>query len=87
MVNLSDTLLMVAVAQNLFMGPAQLKYRLVESPFEQVITVKNFQYSPIKKNTVQTTIMEDDGEFMYSSPDYGFLTLTNNWLFKHEFSR
>uniref|UniRef100_A0AC35FHY0 Uncharacterized protein n=1 Tax=Panagrolaimus sp. PS1159 TaxID=55785 RepID=A0AC35FHY0_9BILA len=82
MVNLSDTLLMVAVAQNLLVGPAQLKYRVVESPFEQVITVKDFQYSPIKKNLVEPIIMEEEGEFMYSSPNYGVLTLVNNILYK-----
>uniref|UniRef100_A0AC35GWK5 Uncharacterized protein n=1 Tax=Panagrolaimus sp. PS1159 TaxID=55785 RepID=A0AC35GWK5_9BILA len=72
---------MVAVAPNVSIGPAQLLYRRVETPFEQTSVVKYVEYAPIKKNITQKTIMDKSG-IILASPNYGLATLTNNFLFK-----
>uniref|UniRef100_A0AC34FNX3 Uncharacterized protein n=1 Tax=Panagrolaimus sp. ES5 TaxID=591445 RepID=A0AC34FNX3_9BILA len=73
---------MVAVAPNLFMGPAQLRYRRIETPIEQVVTIKEIEYFPIKKSYVQKEAIPDIDGFVFSCPDYGFITLASNLLFK-----
>uniref|UniRef100_A0A7E5A252 Peptidase S1 domain-containing protein n=1 Tax=Panagrellus redivivus TaxID=6233 RepID=A0A7E5A252_PANRE len=77
----TDEFLMVMIRGGFAVGTAQIRFRLIGRPIEQITYVKEATFSPVKMPwlTLNDTDIED------YSPDFGFLTLVSN-VFVKKFS-